>query len=259
MYANGKPAARLSTPYLRQWGPHFFRGGSAPDLPPDCEGTDGHLVSALLRRNASAPIASGEIRALLASSAVEEQVMQQRRFWGGGGEGGGGGDLPAAGESAEEQQAQQLSSPSTPRSVGAQLSAAGLSSFPAAGGGAHAPGEGNSAAQAVAEIITSFMQSRGDQLKQQQHAVTTGGGGDEEDATAAAVAAERRATQLRRRGLLDDAAWEREGDWELRPDDTDEVRESSPACQVTSRIQRTAPAAAAASTRHASESGMHNI
>lgn len=30
VYGNGKPAARLSTPWLRQWGPHFFRGGSHP-------------------------------------------------------------------------------------------------------------------------------------------------------------------------------------------------------------------------------------
>lgn len=33
LYGNGKPAARLSTPFLRQWGPHFFRGGDAPRLP----------------------------------------------------------------------------------------------------------------------------------------------------------------------------------------------------------------------------------
>lgn len=30
VYGNGKPAGRLSTPWLRQWGPHFFRGGSHP-------------------------------------------------------------------------------------------------------------------------------------------------------------------------------------------------------------------------------------
>jgi hypothetical protein len=30
LYGNGKPAARLSVPFLRQWGPHFFRGGTHP-------------------------------------------------------------------------------------------------------------------------------------------------------------------------------------------------------------------------------------
>ena len=32
LFGNGKPAARLSTPALRQWGPHFFKGGDAPHL-----------------------------------------------------------------------------------------------------------------------------------------------------------------------------------------------------------------------------------
>jgi hypothetical protein len=34
LYGNGKPAARLSTPFLRQWGPHFFKGADAPRVPP---------------------------------------------------------------------------------------------------------------------------------------------------------------------------------------------------------------------------------
>jgi hypothetical protein len=35
LYGNGKPAARLSTPWLRQWGPHFFKGGSTHPLKTD--------------------------------------------------------------------------------------------------------------------------------------------------------------------------------------------------------------------------------
>jgi len=30
LYGNGKAAARLNTPYLRQWGPHWFRGADVP-------------------------------------------------------------------------------------------------------------------------------------------------------------------------------------------------------------------------------------
>jgi hypothetical protein len=30
LYGNGKAAARLNTPYLRQWGPHYFKGGELP-------------------------------------------------------------------------------------------------------------------------------------------------------------------------------------------------------------------------------------
>jgi len=34
LYGNGKAAARLDTPFLRQWGPHYYRGGSHPLYPP---------------------------------------------------------------------------------------------------------------------------------------------------------------------------------------------------------------------------------
>jgi len=57
LYGNGKAGARLGTPWLRQWGPHYFRGGRHPTLDAirsaaDLAPADDELRAALTRLKA---------------------------------------------------------------------------------------------------------------------------------------------------------------------------------------------------------------
>lgn len=202
VYANGKPAARLSTPFLRQWGPHFFRGGSAPDLPPEGQGADGQLLAALLRNASSSFFEAGAAVPAPPLTAEEEALRQQKLFWGADGR-----DVnPLSAVATTRPAVAVAQAPAPVRLLSGEQAAASAPPDSSARGAAAAPRHvagGETTAERVAAIIADFQAKhpqhpqggswQEQQLKQQQ-IVPVASWQDE----AAAVAVERRAGRLLR-------------------------------------------------------------